>query len=57
MRLENYPVAQYFQNFIPGSTFIYSLLFGPVTLENKTFVTYLSYNLNPELFSYGFGLG
>lgn len=57
MGLDGYPIAQYFQNFIPGSTFVYSLLFGPVSLENKTFVTYLNYNLNPELFSYGFGLG
>lgn len=57
MGITGYPVAQYFQNFIPGSTFIYSLLFGPVTVENKTFVTYLNYNLNPEMFSYGFGLG
>lgn len=57
MRLENYPVAQYFQNFIPGTTFIYSLLFGPVTPENRSFSAYLSYNLNPEIFSYGFGLG
>lgn len=57
MALDGYPIAQYFQNFIPGSTFVYSLLFGPVTLENKTFITYLNYNLNPEMFSYGFGLG
>ena len=57
MYLTGYPINQYFQNFIPGSTFFYSLLFGPITLENKTFVTYLNYNLNPEMFSAGFGLG
>lgn len=55
--LNNYPTHQYFQNFLPGSTFVASLLGGDIRPENKTFVTYLNSQLNPQLFEQGFGLG
>ncbi|AYO52796.1 O-antigen polysaccharide polymerase Wzy [Acinetobacter wuhouensis] len=55
--LSNYPIHQYFQNFLPGSTFIASLLGGDIRPENKSFVTYLNSQLNPQLFEQGFGLG
>lgn len=55
--LSNYPIHQYFQNFFPGSTFIASLVSGDIRPENKSFVTYLNSELNPQLFEQGFGLG
>ncbi|MGT2571348.1 O-antigen polysaccharide polymerase Wzy [Acinetobacter ursingii] len=57
MHVTGYPIHQYFQNFFPGSTFIASVLNGSISPENKSFVTYLNSQLNPQLFELGFGLG
>ncbi len=56
--LTNYPIAGYFQNFIPGSSFIYSHLINPNAYPYElTFDGYLSYSLNESEYSIGHGLG
>ncbi|MCF9027063.1 O-antigen polymerase [Acinetobacter nectaris] len=53
----DYPIHQYFQNFIPGSTFIYNTFYHSIPFYDKTFVTHLNYYSNPGLFQLGYGLG
>lgn len=54
---QDYPIHQYFQNFIPGSTFFYNYFIQEIPYYNKTFVSYVGYELNPSLFQLGFGIG
>lgn len=57
-QIQNYPLLPYFQAFITGSSFFYSLFSG-VTLhpQDISFEGHLCYTLNPELFNSGFSLG
>lgn len=55
--VENYPIIPYFQNFIPGSSFIYSKFVGNIFPYDNSFGAYISYVLNPEVYNLGYGLG
>ena len=55
--LDNYPIPGYIQTFIPGTSFVWSLLFGVSSPEELSFTYYLCNELNPNLFSAGYGLG
>lgn len=57
MYIDKYPISPYFQNFIPGTTFFFSNFVRTVSPNEISFASYLSYSLNQELFSLGFGLG
>lgn len=56
INIENYPILPMIQNFIPGTIFIASN-FVQVAPQNVSYANYLAYNLNPALFSQGYGLG
>lgn len=56
--IENYPLVGYFQTFIPGVTYIYSLISEtPIYPQDATFSYRMCYELNPKLFADGMGLG
>lgn len=55
--VDHYPVLPLVQNFIPGSSFVYSRLVGDVFPYDISFAAYLSHSLNPELYDAGFGVG
>lgn len=56
--IESYPLLPYFQSFIPGSSFFYSLISGEsLNPWDVTFSKYMCYNLNPQLYFEGYGLG
>lgn len=55
--IENYPIIPYFQNFIPGSSFIYSQFIGDIYPYDNSFGAYISYTLNRDVYNLGYGLG
>lgn len=56
--VHGYPWIAYIQTFIPGSTLLYSKLSGQqLHIQNLTFQGHMCYNLNPDLYSQGAGLG
>ena len=55
--VDNYPIIPYFQNFIPGSSFIYSTFVSDIYPYDNSFGAYISYTLNPEAYNFGYGLG
>ena len=57
LKIENYPILPYFQNFIPGTSFIYSFLNGELYSYENNFGYYLGYTLNPKMHEMGYGLG
>lgn len=57
MNVENYPIIPYFQNFIPGVSFVFSSLGYGVNTYDVNFGQFLSYTLDPVLFGLGYGLG
>lgn len=57
MNVGNYPIVPYFQNFIPGVSFIFSSLGYGVNTYDVNFGQFLSYTLDPVLFKMGYGLG
>lgn len=57
MSIINYPIVPYFQNFIPGVSFVFSTLGYGVNAYEVNFGQFLSYTLDPVLFGLGYGLG
>lgn len=57
MSISNYPIVPYFQNFIPGVSFVFSTLGYGVNAYEVNFGQFLSYTLDPVLFGLGYGLG
>lgn len=57
MNIDNYPIIPYFQNFIPGVSFISSVLGYGLNAYEVNFGQFLSYTLDPVLFAAGYGLG
>lgn len=55
MQVTDYPWLSYFQSFFPGSSAI-AALFVDVEYYMSGFQHYMAKSLNPELFSYGYGL-
>jgi hypothetical protein len=55
--INNFPLLPTIQNFIPGSSFLYSLLFGSVEPTGQSYAHFLSETTNAGLYSKGFGLG
>lgn len=55
--IDNYPWQPYFQNLLPGFVRIVDLITGQVSGPNATFASSLAYNLNPNLYLNGSGLG
>ncbi|GKQ75956.1 hypothetical protein KAM447_24640 [Aeromonas caviae] len=55
MKVTDYPILAYFQSFIPGSSALASLMF-PVEYYMTGFQHYMARELDPDLFSLGFGL-
>lgn len=56
--IADYPVIGYFNNLIPGTNFIYSLFSGKTLYpQDIDFSNWMCYQLNPELFTSGAGLG
>lgn len=53
---DDYPLPALFQNFIPGLSYILTK-FIHLYPQDATLQGYLCYNLNPELYGKGFGLG
>ena len=57
-RVSNYPILSYVQSFITGSNYIYSLVTGTkLAPEQASFSGHLCYELNPNLYYSGAGLG
>ena len=57
-KVSDYPILPYFQTFITGANFIYSLFTGThLESQDVTFQSYMCYKLSPELFNQGLGLG
>lgn len=58
MEINSFPIVATFQSFIPGSTFFYTHFIKPSAYPYElTFDAYISYNVNPEAFMNGNGLG
>lgn len=55
--IEKYPIVPFFQNFIPGFSFLYSTFIDNIPAYEKSLSSYISYSLNPVLFNNGYGLG
>lgn len=56
--VENYPIIPYFQSFFPGAANIFSFLTGEELYHwNTSFSGYMDYQLNPDLYFSGCGLG
>lgn len=56
--ITGYPILPYFQTFIPGASFIYSIISGTVLYpQDISFQGHLCYSLNQDLFRDGLGLG
>ena len=56
MKIESYPALAYIQNFIPGTSTIYSF-FDEVYRYQNNFGYYLGYMLNEQAYNDGYGLG
>ena len=56
-QIETYPTLPYFVSFIPGAASFYSLLIGDLPAYESSFANFLAYNLNPETYEQGHGLG
>lgn len=57
MQINDYSVIPGVQNFIPGSSFLISLVNHELPSYYTSFSRYLSFQLNPSLYNQGFGLG
>jgi len=57
MYIKDYPIIPFFQNFIPGFSFFYSKLISTLYPYDVSFSAFISYELNPQLYSMGYGLG
>lgn len=57
LNIQEYPIIPYFQNFIPGSSFLYSKFIGGLYPYEISFSAFLSHKLNPQLYDLGYGLG
>lgn len=57
LKIQEYPAIPYFQNFIPGFSFLYSKIIGGLYPYEISFSAFLSYTLNPKLYDLGYGLG
>ena len=56
--VHGYPWIAFIQTFIPGSTWLYSKLSDQqLHMQDLTFQGHMCYNLNPNLYSQGAGLG
>ena len=56
--ITDYPTIGYFNNLIPGTNFLYSLFSGKTLYpQDIDFSNWMCYQLNPELFTSGAGLG
>jgi len=56
--IPSYPILPYFQSFIPGVSFLYRQLVDPtLPFWEISFSNYMCYELNPNLFLEGAGLG
>lgn len=55
--VDDYPTIGYVQTFIPGATFVYSKIQGGIPPQDAMFSNRLCYELNPDLFANGAGLG
>lgn len=56
--LGSFPLVATFQSFIPGATFFYTQFIKPSAYPYQlTFDAYISYNVNPDAFMNGNGLG
>lgn len=55
--IQNYPIVPFFQNFIPGFSFLYSKFLGDLYPYDISFGAFISYELNPQLYNMGYGLG
>lgn len=53
---DDYPLPALFQNFIPGFSYILTK-FIHIYPQDATMQGYMCYNLNPELYGQGYGLG
>lgn len=57
-QINNYPLLPYFQTLFTGANFIYSFFSGiHLNAQDISFQGFLCYNLNPDLFNSGLGLG
>lgn len=57
IKIDSYPIIPYFQNFIPGFSYIYSIFNGPIYSYDNNFGYYLGYTLNSTMHEQGYGLG
>ena len=55
--VDGYPMVGFIQTFLPGASYIWSVLTGTVRPEELTFTAYLCNELNPVLYASGYGLG
>lgn len=55
--IQNYPIVPFFQNFIAGFSFFYSKFSGVLYPYDISFSSFISYELNPQLYNMGYGLG
>ncbi|MEG0873599.1 MAG: O-antigen polysaccharide polymerase Wzy [Clostridia bacterium] len=55
--VSDYPVQQYFQNFLPGVSFLYNNFVEAIPYYKTSWNAYLSYSLNPEMYAMGYGVG
>lgn len=57
LNILDYPIVPYFQNFIPGFSFLYSKIVGSLYPYEYSFSAFISYTLNPYAYSLGYGMG
>lgn len=57
LSINEYPLIPYFQNFIPGFSFLYSIIVGGIYPYENSFGAFMSNTLNSELYNLGYGLG
>ncbi|HIF9062228.1 TPA: O-antigen polysaccharide polymerase Wzy [Photobacterium damselae] len=55
--VSNWPILPMVQNFIPGSSFLYSLFVDNITPINSQYSHFYSNLLNPQLYQAGYGVG
>ncbi|MDI6620376.1 O-antigen polysaccharide polymerase Wzy [Acinetobacter junii] len=55
--VNDYPIQQYFQNFLPGVSFLYNNFIETIPFYKTSWNAYLSYSLNPKMYEMGYGVG
>ncbi|WP_336043734.1 O-antigen polysaccharide polymerase Wzy [Acinetobacter junii] len=55
--VNDYPIQQYFQNFLPGISFLYNNFIETIPYYKTSWNAYLSYSLNPKMYEMGYGVG